>query len=267
MCRIESEIDHIVVCLIVAVGSTKKTSHSKKPQIDEWIKKKFASFSRHSKEKPTKRKRPLNTDRQSHNIKKRCCTHALPNISASAGCSGNNESTAWKKPSCTYTASSATQEAMSSQRSSPTKKAATETRKQVYGYRRQRILRKNLQDCYDVNDDASSLERQQGHIVGCVIPASMSMSTSSSKLSVGASKEDFEGKPRWYRRLMTEDYLTGRKLGAQMVKWTDDLWNIKNAEQGQNAKCCSTALGSVGMLPPGAIVPLFKTKPYYANLF
>ena len=66
---------------------------------------------------------------------------------------------------------------------------------------------------------------------------------------------------------MTEDYLTGRKLGAQMVKWTDDLWNIKNAEQGQNAKCCSTALGSVGMLPPGAIVPLFNTKPYYANLF
>jgi len=54
---------------------------------------------------------------------------------------------------------------------------------------------------------------------------------------------------------MTEDYLTGRRLGA---KWTDDLCVIKYAEQGEIANSCSTAVGCVGMLPPSALVPVSK---------
>ncbi|KAK2182261.1 hypothetical protein NP493_359g06032 [Ridgeia piscesae] len=57
------------------MGSTKKSSRAKKPQIDDWLKKKLASFSRLSKGKTTKRKKPLGTDKQSHNIRKRCRTN------------------------------------------------------------------------------------------------------------------------------------------------------------------------------------------------
>ena len=230
----------------VAVGSTKKqkTSRSKKPQIDHWLKSKFTNLSRHGDDKETtNRKRPLTTDTQAGKGKKGCHTDSSRNFSASG--SRSNDATSWNKPSSASASSPQKHDTILPQRTSDAATRQRAKKKQRFGYRKRR-MRANTKDVPQPPPDMP-----RGEIVGCIIPASMTMPPSTgrkSKLSDDVSRTiDLDGRPMWYKRLMNDDYLTGRRLGARLLDGRDDLWTLENADPSQWGNRRSTAHSSVGM--------------------
>ena len=227
----------------VADGATKKqktSSRSKKPQIDDWFKSKFTNLNRHGDEQATNRKRPLTTDTPSDNGKKGCHTDSSRNLSASACCSNEN------KPSA-GAASPPKHDTILSQKSSFAGTRPRGKTRQHFGQRKRRLRTNGCRD----NKDAPSTDMPRGEIVGCIIPASMTIPTSTgrnAKLSGDVSRTiDLDGRPRWYRTHMNDDYLTGKRLGARLLDGRDDLWTLENADPSRWGNRRSTAHSSVGM--------------------